>query len=708
MRRRSQFTRAVLGGTALATAFVAMTSVAFAVDRHVTTAVDGAAGSLRSQIAAANNDDTIIIDPGVNPLVSPALPVGDAGSGISTLGKNLVIQGQGVGQTTISADSGCGAAPTRTRLLNVPSGFVAIAQVTFSGGCGRYAVAGGPLVPDDGGAIYNAGSLNLDRVDFVNNEAGNAIDTAASTAGGYGGAIFNAASGTLVIDHSTISGNRAGHGHRGTFGMNGTTPTNGGIGQNGGWGGGIATDGAVTIANSTISGNFAGTGGQGGTGGNNTGAGPGANGGTGGTGGFGGGISRGHGMTTPGPAVSITNSTISGNQAGAGGNGGTRGIGGTPGNDGPGGQGGNGGGIGRDIQVTLVHDTVAGNIAGADGPPFGGQGGIAGGWDYGASGGSAQNTIIANNAAASFPQFANCDGAVQPTNGGHNIAFPAATGCPGAWGTGNPMLGPLAANGGPTQTRALGAGSAALDQVPNTGAGCAAADQRGIIRPQPTGGLCDIGAFEAPQFALNVATAGSGSGTITGAGINCPPDCTESYPEGTVVPLAANPTGGSTFAGWSGDCTGAACSLTMNAARSVTATFELVPPSGGDGSGAGSGGGSGDGAGTQCRGDAATVLGTAGNDVIAGTPGDDVIVAGEGNDRVRASGGRDRVCGGGGKDKLSGSGGADLLAGEGGRDLLTGGGGKDVLVGGPGADKLRGGGARDRLKGGGGRDSERQ
>lgn len=67
--------------------------------------------------------------------------------------------------------------------------------------------------------------------------------------------------------------------------------------------------------------------------------------------------------------------------------------------------------------------------------------------------------------------------------------------------TAAPGIGPLAANGGPTQTRALLEGSAAIDAGnPN---GCLSAyglllatDQRGFSRPSPAGSRCDIGAFE--------------------------------------------------------------------------------------------------------------------------------------------------------------------------------------------------------------------
>jgi hypothetical protein len=75
---------------------------------------------------------------------------------------------------------------------------------------------------------------------------------------------------------------------------------------------------------------------------------------------------------------------------------------------------------------------------------------------------------------------------------------------------------------------------------------------------------------------LSVATAGSGSGTVTSdpAGIDCGADCSEGYEDGTSVTLTATPDGSSVFDGWSGDCTGTgSCSVTMNGPRNVTATF---------------------------------------------------------------------------------------------------------------------------------------
>jgi len=82
----------------------------------------------------------------------------------------------------------------------------------------------------------------------------------------------------------------------------------------------------------------------------------------------------------------------------------------------------------------------------------------------------------------------------------------------------------------------------------------------------------------APRVRLTVEKRGDGGGTVTSqpAGINCGDDCGQNYAEGTTVTLSASPANGSTFAGWSGACTGSgACEVTMSQARTVTATFAL-------------------------------------------------------------------------------------------------------------------------------------
>ncbi|KJU86467.1 protein containing DUF1566 [Candidatus Magnetobacterium bavaricum] len=81
---------------------------------------------------------------------------------------------------------------------------------------------------------------------------------------------------------------------------------------------------------------------------------------------------------------------------------------------------------------------------------------------------------------------------------------------------------------------------------------------------------------------LAISKAGTGSGTVTSspAGINCGSTCSASFYPDTSVTLTATADSGSTFTGWSVDCTGTSstCPVTMSAAKNVTATFATVAP----------------------------------------------------------------------------------------------------------------------------------
>jgi Ca2+-binding RTX toxin-like protein len=93
----------------------------------------------------------------------------------------------------------------------------------------------------------------------------------------------------------------------------------------------------------------------------------------------------------------------------------------------------------------------------------------------------------------------------------------------------------------------------------------------------------------------------------------------------------------------------------------------------------------------ECDGQAATIIGSSGNDEITGTPAADVIVARSGNDLVRGLRGNDTLCGNSGNDKILGGRGHDDLFGHSGNDILRGGAGRDRLDGGSGNNILRGG-----------------
>ena len=84
--------------------------------------------------------------------------------------------------------------------------------------------------------------------------------------------------------------------------------------------------------------------------------------------------------------------------------------------------------------------------------------------------------------------------------------------------------------------------------------------------------------FDAPKTAtLTVTKSGTGTGDVSGTGIACGADCSETYPAGTVVTLTASPTGGSTFVGWTGACTGTGpCTVTMDVSKTVNAQFDPV------------------------------------------------------------------------------------------------------------------------------------
>ena len=79
------------------------------------------------------------------------------------------------------------------------------------------------------------------------------------------------------------------------------------------------------------------------------------------------------------------------------------------------------------------------------------------------------------------------------------------------------------------------------------------------------------------RFTLTVGLAGTGSGSVgsSDSSINCPTTCVATYDSGTSVTLTASAASGSTFGGWSGCDTpsGTTCTVTMNAAKSITAIF---------------------------------------------------------------------------------------------------------------------------------------
>ena len=292
-----------------------------------------------------------------------------------------------------------------------------------------------------GGGIQNAGTLTLTN------------STVAASVANNGGGIYNNQGATLALAGTTVFQNVAGR-------------DGGGIANNGGTlqlsrstvagnkaslaGGGIVSFfGTVSISQSTIAGNAA-------TGRNSEG---------------GGGIANGDGTLT------VDKSTISGNSTSSGTGGSaifnilTTSVSNSTisGNTGPGHA------VLNSDTMTLSYVTIAANSAGISN-----SGSV-----------TATGTIIANNNPGT-----NCFGNRFQEPFGFNLD--SGTSCRLSQATDltgtDPLLGPLASNGGPTQTQALEAGSPAIDHGGTSANGCPPTDQRGVTRPQ--GPACDIGAFE--------------------------------------------------------------------------------------------------------------------------------------------------------------------------------------------------------------------
>jgi hypothetical protein len=173
--------------------------------------------------------------------------------------------------------------------------------------------------------------------------------------------------------------------------------------------------------------------------------------------------------TDNGGSVTVTNSTVSGNTTEANGA---------------------GGGILANGDVTLVYATVAGNNA-----PVGAN-----------VEGNGNGTLASFGSVVALPGSGglNCADLAGTTSNGFNFSDDSSCGFTNTaqgdrQNAGDPGLGALATNGGPTQTRLPQSGSPLIDAIPTAscqadGASAITTDQRGVTRPQGPG--CDIGAVE--------------------------------------------------------------------------------------------------------------------------------------------------------------------------------------------------------------------
>ena len=156
----------------------------------------------------------------------------------------------------------------------------------------------------------------------------------------------------------------------------------------------------------------------------------------------------------------------------------------------PGGQRGMGGGIAAGDYTFVYHSTLASNTADGDGNAVGGN-------IYGLGHTTVSYSIIAYGDAVSYE---NC--ALTQSYNGANVVTDDSCGGSDDDIIGNPRLGPLANNGGPTDTRAPAAEGVAFDAIP---ACTSEPDQRGLARPVGAG--CDTGAVELQADVQLAATS---------------------------------------------------------------------------------------------------------------------------------------------------------------------------------------------------------
>lgn len=100
------------------------------------------------------------------------------------------------------------------------------------------------------------------------------------------------------------------------------------------------------------------------------------------------------------------------------------------------------------------------------------------------------------------------------------------------------------------------------------------------------GGGQDSGSTDGPTgpdapidpYSITVTKSGTGQGKVTSApnAIDCGAICAAAFPAGATVTLTATPVPPAIFKGWGGACSGIApCTLTVDRAHAVTATFDL-------------------------------------------------------------------------------------------------------------------------------------
>jgi hypothetical protein len=405
--------------------------------------------ALREAVHQANHDahhgqsDTIVFD---DSLGQATITLTQGELSLSGANPNVTEAIDGAGRIAISGNNA-------SRVLRVKPGVNA--NLTGLSIINGLSVINGRNSPAGGAGIRNYGSLTVSGCTLANDVCG----------GGpvNGGGIYNAGRATLTVSSSTFSADQ-------TSLM--------------GWGGAIYNAGTAMVTDTVFDGNIARLGGavlngstltiSGSTFTNNSATGPGG----------GGGINNDLGTLT------VSASTFSGNNAGRGGgiyNGATLTVTTSTFSANTANAPGDGGGVDSTGMATLTSVTVTGNRGG----------GVT-------SAGTLllENSIVAGNYQGSTPN--DISGTADPASSYNVIGIGGSGGLINGMngnqvGVADALLGPLADNGGPTQTLALLASSTALDAGDPSLLGTP--DQRGVVR---TGGV-NVGAYQASASAFLVA-----------------------------------------------------------------------------------------------------------------------------------------------------------------------------------------------------------
>jgi hypothetical protein len=531
------------------------TSNSYVIDFDVTGAIN-----LASSLPGLDNNITIQ-GPGASSLtVQPATGTVE---GIFGIAANVTVSISGLTIANGSADSGGGidnlgmATVTNCTLANDSaqfgggidnSGTLTVTNCTLAndfasfhgggignGGDGTLTVTNCTLTNDsvvnntvgssaNGGGIENLGTSTVTNSTLTNDYA---VDNGGTAAGG---GIGNDNSASLTVTNCTLANDSAQSGgginSTGTLTVTNCTLTN----DSATGGGGIMSSGRLTVANSTLANDSGG---------------------------------NGAGIFVVAGTATVTNSTLA-NEFASGGSGiqnqGTLTVtNSTLANDFATDQ---GGGIINLGTLTVTNSTLANDSAQSGGgienigtltvtnSTLANDSAQSGGGILNFQMATLNNTIVADSPSGGD---VNTTGSL---TGSHDLISDGSGGLAGTI-TGDPLLGPLQDNGGPTQTMALLPGSPAIDAGSNALAVDAinhplSIDERGVARI--VNGTVDIGAFESRSFSIAL-TSGSGQSATVNTGFLNPLVVTVTSPygdpvQGGVVTVTAPAGGaGATFAG---------------------------------------------------------------------------------------------------------------------------------------------------------------